>query len=225
MYEFNEGNVVRNEQSAINYIWICGKEKNNSICIMLPGLGYTTQRPLFHYATNVCMNENVDILHINYNYLGNEAFKKLDHHDQDQWIYEDVKSVVTAVLKDAKYETYFILSKSIGTIPMAYEWIEKDFISKQNSYGIWLTPLIKDEIVYNALSKTEIPSLYVIGTDDPHYNEESIASINENTNVTGLVIPKANHGLEVKGDIKMTINIVYDVMESIEKIIKKYKDK
>ncbi|MCJ8008160.1 alpha/beta family hydrolase [Lederbergia wuyishanensis] len=223
MYQFNEGSVVRNEQSTISYTWICGNEKNNSLCIMLPGLGYTTQRPLFHYATSVCMNENVDILHINYNYLDNEAFKKLDHHDQDQWIYEDVKSVVTEVLNDAKYEIYFILSKSIGTIPMAYEWNEKDFISGQNTYGIWLTPLIKDEIVYNALLKTEIPSLYVIGTDDPHYVEELIVSINENINVTGLVIPNANHGLEVKGDIHTTINIVHDVMESIEKFIKKYK--
>ncbi|MBW8351554.1 hypothetical protein K0H71_19230 [Bacillus sp. IITD106] len=223
MYEFNEGKIARNEDSTINYTWICGKEKNNSICIMLPGLGYTNQRPLFHYATSVCMNENVDVFHINYNYLENEAFKKMQHDEQDQWIYEDVKSVVGTVLKDIKYETYFILSKSIGTIPMAYEWNEKNFISGQNTYGIWLTPLIKDEFVYNALSKTVIPSLYVIGTDDPHYSEELIASINENSAVTGLVIPNADHGLEVKGDTRTSINIVKDVMISIEKFIREYK--
>ncbi|MBS4197341.1 alpha/beta family hydrolase [Lederbergia citri] len=223
MHDFNEGKVARNDESTINYTWICGKEKNNSICIMLPGLGYTTQRPLFHYATSVCLNENVDVLQVNYNYLENDAFKKLKHHEQDQWIYEDVKSVVETVLKDTEYGTYFILSKSIGTIPMAYEWNQGNFIDVAHTYGIWLTPLIKDEIVCNALSKTVIPSLYVIGTDDPHYKEELIASINENSTITGLVIPNANHGLEVKGDIKTSINIVNDVMASIETFIRKYK--
>ncbi|MCR2823535.1 alpha/beta family hydrolase [Lederbergia panacisoli] len=223
MYEFNEGKVVRNDDSTINYTWIHGKEKNNGICIMLPGLGYTTQRPLFHYATGICMNENVDLLHVNYNYLENEAFKKLEHHAQDQWIYEDVVSVVETVLKDTEYGMYFILSKSIGTIPMAYEWNRKNFIDVNRTYGIWLTPLIKDETVCNALSKIVIPSLYVIGTDDPHYKENLIADINKNSNVKGLVIPNANHGLEVKGDVKTTINIVKEVMNTIEKFIKEYK--
>ena len=49
------------------------------------------------YATSMCLNRcpNVDILHINYNYVKNEHFAKLSNEEQEfRWMYEDVKAVV-----------------------------------------------------------------------------------------------------------------------------------
>lgn len=217
MYEFIEKKVVRNKNSVIPYTWIRGKSENKDICIMLPGSGYTTQRPLFHYATNTCMNNNVDILHIDYNYIRNEHFAKLTSIEQDHWIYEDVKTVVYDVLKDTAYERYFILSKSIGTIPMAYEWKQKSFV--RSAYGIWLTPLIKDDNVYNALLYTKWPSLCVIGDQDPHFIKERIDSLHNNNLVHTIVIPNANHSLEIKGDISTTIKAADKIIGHIEDFI------
>ncbi|GGB60371.1 hypothetical protein F3157_17295 [Virgibacillus dakarensis] len=62
--------------------------------------------------------------------------------------------------------------------------------------------------------KSEIPSLYVIGNEDPDFSEELIGSLN-NELVSGLIIPDANHGLEVKGDIKATINAAMQVITSV----------
>ncbi|GGB60376.1 hypothetical protein F3157_17300 [Virgibacillus dakarensis] len=138
MYNFIEKEVVRKNQSLINYTWIRGKQENKNICVMLPGLGYSTQRPLFHYSTSVCMNNNVDVLHVNYNYANNAEFKNLSNQEQDKWMYEDVLSVIKTVLNNVIYGK--VLSKSIGTTPMACEWNEKEFINQHKTYGIWLTP-------------------------------------------------------------------------------------
>src|SRR5690242_1808198 len=95
------------------HTWIRSDKPNKSICIMLPGLGYTTQRPLFHYATGLFLNHQVDVLQINYQFTKNERFKELPDADQKQWLYDDVKAVVDEVLKNTNYEQFFIFGKSI----------------------------------------------------------------------------------------------------------------
>ncbi|WHY87212.1 alpha/beta hydrolase [Neobacillus novalis] len=223
MYQITEGQVERNEQSTIPYTWIRGEQPNKSICIMLPGLGYSTERPLFHYATGVCLNQNVDVLHINYNFRKNQHFKKLNNQEQDSWMYDDVKAVVAEVLKATKYEQCIVLSKSIGTIPMANEWKQRNFI--KNAIGIWLTPLLKIDAVYDALLKTQLPSLCVIGDEDHHYLEEQISSLKKNEHVSTVVIPTADHGLEIKGDTLASIDAAKEVFKHIHDFITKNKIK
>lgn len=222
MYKFFEDVVVRNEHSTIPYTWIRSEKPNKTICIMLPGLGYSTQRPLFHYATGVCLNNNVDVLNINYNFVKNEKFRVLPKEEQEQWMYEDVKTVVETAVKDPGYEQCILLSKSIGTIPMAREWTEETFL--QNSVGIWLTPLLKEDRVYQALVETELPSLCVIGDEDHHFIEERLSAVENNPLVSTVVIPKADHGLEVQGNTLASIEAMKEIMVHVEAFIKKNKD-
>jgi hypothetical protein len=128
MYEIIEKEVVRANISTIPYMYIRSKQ-NKSLCIMLPGLGYTTLQPLFHYATNVLADNGVDILHINYNFVKNDNFSQLTKTEQEQWMYEDVRVVVNEVLKETEYEQCFLLCKSIGTLPMHLNG-KKEILSK-----------------------------------------------------------------------------------------------
>ncbi|MDN3018358.1 hypothetical protein PH210_19445 [Paenibacillus sp. BSR1-1] len=217
MYQISADQVVRNEHSTIPYTWIRHEQPNKNICIMLPGLGYSTDRPLFYYATSMCLHNNVDVLHINYTFAKNEHFKKHDEVEQERWMYEDVKAVIKEVLRDTHYEQPFLLSKSIGTIPMALEWTQKNLFP--NALGIWLTPLLKVDTVYQAIMKTERPSLCVIGDNDHHYIEEKIASLKNNGLVNTVVIPKADHSLEIPGDITATINTANEVIACIQEFI------
>lgn len=218
MYQIVEKEVVRNEFSTIPYQLLRGGKPNKTICIMLPGLGYTTQRPLFHYATSLCMNNEVDILHINYQFAKNEHFTKLSETEQDRWMYEDVKAVVKEVLTENHYEQCFLLSKSIGTIPMAMEWKAGNF--SNNAFGIWLTPLIRNDNVYQVLLETEKPSLCIIGDHDHHFDAERISSLKNNPLISTIVIPNADHGLEIKGDLFVTLDAIKVIMKSIQDFIK-----
>jgi hypothetical protein len=222
MYDIIENEVIRNEYSTIPYLWIRSKKPNKSICIMLPGLGYTTQQPLFHYATNLFADNHVDILHINYNFVKNKHFAKLKKMEQEQCMYDDVRTVVIEVLKDTNYEKCFLFSKSIGTIPMAMEWTKRNFID--NPIGIWLTPLLKEDLVFDTLLKTDIPSICVIGDQDQHYIEERISLLENNSLISTLVIPNANHSLEVNGDILATIEAMKAIINRIHEFINKHID-
>ncbi|MEH7503949.1 hypothetical protein V7152_18370 [Neobacillus drentensis] len=221
MFQFNEGQVVRSEFSTIPYTWVRNEIPSKSICIMLPGLGYTTQRPLFHYATSMCLNNIVDILHINYNFVKNEHFAKLSNEEQVRWMYEDVKAVAEEILKGTNYSQSFLLSKSIGTIPMAIEWVNKNFL--QNPFGIWLTPLLKDDNVYNTLLITELPSLCVIGDRDHHFIEGRVTSLKNNDHISTVIIPNADHSLEIQGNVSASIDAVKTIIEAVQEFIVKNK--
>jgi hypothetical protein len=221
MYQFKEGQVVRNEISTIPYTWIHTEQLNKSICIMLPGLGYTTQRPLLHYATSMCFDQNVDILHVNYQFNKNEHFLTCSKDEQVYWMYEDVKAVVEEILKGTTYQQCFLLSKSIGTIPMAIESTHKNFI--RNPFGVWLTPLLKEENVYETLLKTEFASLCIIGNQDHHFIEERVTALNNNPQITTLIIPGADHSLEIQGDVSASIDAIKIIMESIQEFIISHK--
>jgi hypothetical protein len=222
MFDVIENEVVRNEYSTIPYRWIRRKQPNKRICIMLPGLGYSTQQPLFHYATNLFADNEVDILHINYNFMKNKQFAKFSKLEKEQWMYDDVRTVVSEVLKDTDYQQYFLLSKSIGTIPMAMEWTKRNFIN--NPIGIWLTPLLKEDLVFDTLLNTEIPSLCIIGDQDQHYMEERISLLRNNNQISMLVIPNANHSIEVHGDVLTTIDSMKVIMSRIHEFINKQID-
>lgn len=219
MPDFIEGKTVRNNHSTIPYLWIRQKHKSDGLCIMLPGLGYTTQAPLFHYATGLFVNNNLDVLRINYDYRKNEYFSKLTGTEKDDWMYEDVKAVIQDVLKETQYEQYYIVNKSLGSIPMAYERTQNELL--QSSYGIWLTPLLKDETVYNAMLSENLPALCIIGDKDPHFIEDRIQALKNNNQIHTVIIPNANHSLEINEDVFTSIQIVNLIMNEIQLFINK----
>ena len=134
-------------------------------------------------------------------------------------MYDDVQAVVYEILKNTNYEQCFLLSKSIGSIPMAMEWKRSNF--SHNPVGIWLTPLLKEDLVFDTLLKTDIPSFCVIGNQDQHYVEERISLLENNSLISMLVIPNANHSLEVNGDILATIEAMKVIMKRINEFINK----
>jgi hypothetical protein len=139
--------------------------------------------------------------------------------EQAQWMYYDVKGVVNDILKNTNYEQCFLLSKSIGSIPMAMEWKQRNFI--HNPVGIWLTPLLKEDQVFDTLLKTDIPSICVIGDQDQHYIEERISLLENKSLISMLIIPNANHSLEVDGDILATIEAMKVIMKRMHEFINK----
>jgi hypothetical protein len=75
-----------------------------------------------------------------------------------------------------------------------------------NPVGIWLTPLLKEDLVFDTLLKTDIPSICVIGDQDQHYIEERVSFLENNSQISMLINPNANHSSEVNGDILATVD-------------------
>lgn len=203
--------------STIPTQWTRGEQPSSILCIMLPGKGYTTQRPLFHYATSALRNQGIDILHINYDYSENEVFNAASHAEQDQWMYEDIQEVAQDFLKDHVYEQVIWFSKSIGTIPMALGWTT-DWQTEPTVCGVWLTPLVNEESVCAAIQTSRVQSLVIIGDQDSIYNEEKLDAITNN-HVEKYVVPGANHGLEIEDNVVDSIDIMKSIVQSIDAFV------
>lgn len=106
---------TRSTNRFIPFILYKQEEKSNSLTIILPGAGYTTQAPLLHYTTGIMFKKGSDVLLVNYNY-SQEVLSSLS---EDEFT-SDVQAVIKAILKDNDYTDFTIVAKSIGTIALTY---------------------------------------------------------------------------------------------------------
>ncbi|MBI0578715.1 hypothetical protein IEC97_15230 [Neobacillus cucumis] len=97
---------------------------------------------------------------------------------------------------------------------MAKEWVEKRVVP--NLFGIWLTPLVKIDGVYEAMLNSDCPLLCVIGDQDHHFHEERISSLKNNPLISTCVIPGANHSLELGSDMFASIEALKEVLKQVE---------
>lgn len=91
------------------------KKEVNNLVIILPGAGYTTQAPLLHFTTEIFYAKGFDVLHINYKY-NTQELSALSEED----ITRDVQHAIDNATKNKKYSNYYVVAKSIGTIPLSY---------------------------------------------------------------------------------------------------------
>ncbi|WP_191557043.1 alpha/beta hydrolase [Metabacillus idriensis] len=200
------------KDAIISYTILSNNSESKSLAIMFPGLGYTAQGPLFHYATGVYINKNVDVLHINYQY--NSAFyESFSNEELDEALKRDVRNVIDTVLSSHTYSNFYLIGKSLGTIALASELGRTAFFDAK---VIWLTPLLNREDVFGSMVKRKKRGLCIIGDKDPYYKKERFQELKKNPAIDSLLIPEANHSLEVEGDPAGSIDILKEVMTKIE---------
>ena len=183
---------------------------SNKLAILLPGINYSTDRPLMDYSKRLVMEMNYDVLAIDYGFqIARKCFNK--DTEINIIIHESIE-VLREALKDInkKYEEILIIGKSIGTIVQIH--MQKEFNKGINIRNIYLTPIEKTfELGINK-------SLVITGTNDTWISKESISKIHNINDVKLVVIEGANHSLNINGDILKSI----DVIKSVIKVEKEY---
>ncbi|TDL80356.1 alpha/beta hydrolase [Peribacillus frigoritolerans] len=200
------------KDAIISYTLLSKNSKSKSLAIMFPGLGYTAQGPLFHYSTGVFLNKNTDVLHINYQYHS-AFYESFSNEELDEALKRDVRNVIDTVLSSHTYSDFYLIGKSLGSIALASELGRTAFFDAK---VIWLTPLLNREDVFGAMVKRKKRGLCIIGDKDPYYKEEKFQELKENPAIDSLLIPEANHSLEVEGDPEGSIDILKEVIKKIE---------
>ncbi len=184
------------------------ERKSNSLTIMLPGAGYTTQAPLLHYTTAIMLNKRSDVLLVNYTY-SQEELSSISEEE----LTSDVQAVIDSILHNHDYTDFTIVAKSIGTIALSHILKNPDFHSAK---AIWLTPLLQRNNVYLALLHNKNVALCIIGDQDPCYIPEKFEEIKKNARLQPSLIEGVNHSLEFTSDILHSIEVLKDVMFKIE---------
>ena len=184
------------------------KEGTDNLVIVLPGAGYSTQAPLLYYTTSLFYKKGFDVLHINYSFNRAEI-SSLNERD----LATDVQLVIDTAIHEKKYRNLYIVAKSIGTKVLRCLLDHPMF---NDAKLVWLTPLLQNDDVFNAMITTDQKGLCIFGEKDSHcFIVERYEKLKNNQNLTLKVIEGGDHSLELDEDPFMSIEILKSVISDI----------
>ncbi|PGK42857.1 alpha/beta hydrolase [Bacillus anthracis] len=196
---------------VIHYTHI--EKGSSTVCFMFSGSGYNYDKPLFYYATMLMLEHKIDVVHIHYSY--DEQIMNKPMEEVTKVMMDDIHPIMNEVLKGEQYNETLFLGKSLGTIPIANDVMNREEFLQ--SKMILMTPLLTLDTIFDSILHCNHEGLLVIGDKDHQYNADQIDQLHK-TNLTIDVIKNANHSVNV-GEYETENSI-----EAIAKIIEKLKE-
>lgn len=176
----------------------------HKLMVLFPGMGYTCDKPLLHYAKAYGFLNGYDILCINYGLM---TFDKTKVLSSIAPAYDIAKEALNQI-DITRYEHILFISKSLGTVVAGQ-------LSKEYTWdiqNIFLTPL-KETIPYMGNSK----DVTISGDHDPMMASDDLQWIQKQP-ITSYIYPNANHSLEVEDDPIQSIAYLQQVAKIYERI-------
>ncbi|MBY6272376.1 MAG: alpha/beta hydrolase [Bacillaceae bacterium] len=180
---------------------------SDGLAIVLPGRGYTAKAPLLYYASKYYFQKGFDLLQIHYHDI-------LPSTNESEFI-AAVQETVRNFLNRHPYANFCIVAKSIGTIALARLCKWDEF---REAKALWLTPLLHRDDVFQGLKNSRQKGLVAIGNADPAYAGERFQELKANPNLDLLLIPGADHSLELEMDIEGSIDILKTLLAAVKKL-------
>lgn len=211
------GSVIGYKEIKVPYTIFSNTDDARGLAILIPGGGYTTQRPAFHYAAELFLSKSYDVLCVDYQYL-DAIYDSFSIEEMDQAVVVDTKTVIDKVLEEysSQYEDYYLIGKSIGTIAMSSELKREIF---KDAKAIWLTPLLKEKVVFNTMFESKNSGLCFTGDNDRHFDEGLFNDLKNNKNIDSKLIPGINHSLQYDDKVLESIDVMRSITEDIGSFI------
>lgn len=115
----------------------------------------------------------------------------------------EVAETVRAVLAEDGWESVTVVAKSLGTIVLSA--MDTSVFASRPVAGIWVTPLLGLDHVSAGIASKPWPTLLIAGGADPYHDSVAHEELVRTTGADSLVLPGADHLLEVSGDVLATI--------------------
>jgi predicted alpha/beta-hydrolase family hydrolase len=189
----------------------------NHLAVLLPGFGYTLDMPLFYYAQNLLLERGWDVLRVEYAYNTHPEFQTLPETGRNQWLLADTTAAWRAGLGQRTYDRVVLIGKSLGTLAMGHLLTMAD--PPPNVGAVWLTPLLAEERLRQQISQYGGPSLFVIGTADPHFDPVVLEKMQVATIGEAVVVRNADHGMDIPGDPIASVRAVERVVEALSRFL------
>jgi hypothetical protein len=159
--------------------------------VILPGVRYFSQAPLLWFAREAAQ-------------AGGWAVVEVDERapaDQEPfaWMREQAKRALDAA---SDSELTVVIGKSLGSAAAPIV----------RGPAVWLTPLLTQDEIVEALRTTEAPTLLVGSPDDPTWGEGAVPG-NEALEV--LELPGLDHSLQVSGDPRASLDALGTVTDRV----------
>jgi predicted alpha/beta-hydrolase family hydrolase len=187
------------------------------LAVLLPGIGYTLDMPLFYYAEHLLSERGWDVLRVEYAYNKRPEFQALPKPEQNQWLLADTTAAWRAGLGRRPYERVVLIGKSLGTLAMGHLLTLAD--PHPTVGAVWLTPLLSMERLRQQIQQYGGPSLFVIGTADPHFDPVVLEKMQVATIGEAVVVRNADHGMDIPGDPIASVRAVERVIEALGRFL------
>ena len=202
-----------NERLIQNTYW-CNVDKPAKIAVFFSGYRYPTEAPVFHFLKIYFLSKNWAVLSLDYRYNEDPIFLNLSDSEQTKYLNTEALLMKKKLEEKLNFEQYCFIAKSLGTTILC-KIIEGDFIYSKNkkSQFVWLTPADANEEIADIILKGSIPSIYVIGDNDPYYNEHIVSKLKNGSSCLCKIIPGAGHIFDHKENIDLTMQSNFNVIK------------
>jgi pimeloyl-ACP methyl ester carboxylesterase len=158
------------------------------VAFLIPGLGYSAERPLLHFARAVLIRHGWTTQTV----WWPERPPQREGQDLSSW-FAQLRSFVHAhmsqVLSVEAAPKIALVGKSMGAFAAA-------LAADRSLPGIWLTPVLRDSGVPDDLRRSTAPFLLVGATADPSWDTETARSLGQ----PFYEAEGADHGMETDDD-------------------------
>ncbi len=185
------------------------RRSGRELAILLPGLNYTAENPLFYYIGQLLHAQDVDALLVDFTYNRDDTFLNAPDVERLERLRTDGQAIIEFARKLGKYDRITVIGKSVGTISMG--WGIDDL---PDARLVWLTPSLGGTGLRAQMLGRPNPAFCLIGTRDPAYTETFAEEFSAD-GMTVAVIEGADHGINHVDGAVASVGLV---QESIEKL-------
>jgi predicted alpha/beta-hydrolase family hydrolase len=185
------------------------RRSGRELAVLLPGLNYTAENPLFYYIDQLLHERGVDALSIEFAYSRDDTFLNAPDDDRLERLRTDGRAIIEFARKLGEYDLITIIGKSLGTISMG--WAINDL---PEARLVWLTPSLGGTGLRTQMLGRPNPAFCLIGTRDPAYSDALVEELTAD-GIAVAIIEGADHGISHADGTVASVELV---QQSIEKL-------
>jgi len=185
------------------------------LAIVFPGLGYTCDMPLLYHATAILTGVGADVLQVHHDYQSGTVFSELSPADQLECVAADALASYRALPARGACSRLTLIGKSLGTIALATLATSGEL--RGHVEAAWLTPTLKRPELTSRLRVWDGRSLVIAGDADPHFDRSTLAELERHGDVTSVIVPGADHSLEVPDGAIENLGILTRAMDALHR--------
>jgi pimeloyl-ACP methyl ester carboxylesterase len=165
------------------------------VVVLLPGAWYPPAAPHLWFAHEVARGQGRTVL---------EVWDEWDESDWVPWVEQRTRAALAVVEADRPA----LVGKSLSSAAAG-------IAAEDRLPAIWLTPLLNEPHVRDALGRTTAPTLLVGGTADPMWDADVARAVEAEV----LELDGADHRLHVGEDLQASALLLGEVATAVDRFL------
>lgn len=174
--------------------------------VVIPGGMYGTSAPLLMYAGDAALARGAQLAEVEWSRP--DQARQLDPTERGPWVLAEVDPVLDRVVGEWPDAKPLLIGKSLGSYAAATA-------ASRGLPAIWLTPVLTDRWVSDALRRATAPYLLVGGTADPVWDGDLARELTPHL----LEVAGADHGMYVPGPLAESAHVLGRVATAVEEFL------